>query len=77
MSIVIAQLKNQKDAGSVASYIHKFRGKVRIMEEDELENQWMIKMIDEAEMEGGEVPEVEIIKTLKQNGAKIQTKVQA
>jgi len=40
--------------------------KLKNQNEEELENQWMIKMIDEAEEEGGEVSEEEILKTLKQ-----------
>ena len=71
MSIVIAKLKNQNDTDFVVRYIRKFKGKVSVLNEEELENQWMIKMIDEAEEEGGEVSEEEILKILKQNGAEI------
>ena len=71
MSILIAKFKNEADADFVAQFIRKVRGKAKVLNEDELENQWMIKMIDEAENEGGEVPEEEIVKILKQNGAKI------
>ena len=71
MSILIAKLRNEDDADFVAQFIRRFRGKARVLKEEELENEWMIKMIDEAEKEGGEVPEEEIVKILKQNGAKI------
>ena len=71
MSILIAKLKNEADANFVAQFIRKVRGKARVLKEEELENQWMIQMIDEAEKEGGEVPEEEIVKILKKNGAKI------
>jgi len=65
------KLKNEADADFVAQFIRMVRGKAKVLNEEELENQWMIKMIDEAEKEGGEVPEEDIVKILKQNGAKI------
>jgi len=76
MSIVIATLENKNDANFVARFARKFNGsRVRVMNEEEMENRWMLKMIDEAENEGGEISEAEIMKTLKRNGTKIQTKV--
>ena len=51
--------------------LKKFRFKSKMLSEEEKEDVWLSKMMDEAEEEGGEVSEEEIMKTLKRNGAKI------
>lgn len=71
MNFVIAKLRNEKDAAFIAKYVRKFKGKARVINEEEVEKKWMLNMIEEAELEGGEVSEKEILKTLKQNGAEI------
>lgn len=49
----------------------KMRVKTHVLTEEEKEDSWLVKMIDEAEQQEGEVPEEEIIQLLKSNGAKI------
>ena len=71
MNFVIAKLRNEKDAAFIAKYVRKFKGKARIINEEDVENKWMLSMIEEAELEGGEVSEEEILNILKQNGAEI------
>jgi len=51
--------------------LKKFHFTSKTLSEEEKENVWLLKMMDEAEEEGGEVSEAEIMKTLKRNGAKI------
>ena len=51
--------------------LKKFHFTSKTLSEEEKENVWLSKMMDEAEEEGGEVSEAEIMKTLKRNGAKI------
>ena len=71
MNYIIARLKNEKDADFIVKSVRKFKGKVRVFSDDVNENQWMLKMINEAESEGGEVSEQEIEQILRENGAKI------
>ncbi len=51
--------------------LKKFHFKSRTLTAEEKEDVWLLKMIDEAENEKGEVSEEEIMKVLKRNGAKI------
>ena len=59
------------DANSIFHLLKKFHLKSKVLSEEDKENMWFSKMIDEAEEEGGEVSEAEILKVLKRNGVKI------
>jgi len=61
----------EKEKSLFMALLKKFHFKSKMLSEEEKENVWLSKMIDEAEEEGGEVSEDEIMKTLKRNGAKI------
>ena len=61
----------EKEKSFFMSLIKKLHIKSKVLSEEEKEDAWFSKMIDEAEEEGGEVSEEEILKTLKRNGAKI------
>ena len=61
----------EKEKSFFLALVKKFHLKSKIVSEDEQADIWFSKMIDEAEEEGGEVSEEEIVKTLKRNGAKI------
>ena len=61
----------EKEKSFFLALFKKFHLKSKIVSEDEQADIWFSKMIDEAEEEGGEVSEEEIVKTLKRNGAKI------
>ena len=60
-----------KDEQWFSVLFNKFRVKNRILSNEEKENLWLAKMIDEAEEEGGEVREEEVMKIFKRNGVKI------
>lgn len=49
--------------------LKKFHLKSKVLSKDDKEDIWFAKMIDEAEREGGEVSEQEILKLLKRKEA--------
>jgi hypothetical protein len=61
----------EKEKSFFLAMLKKFHFKSKVLSEQDKEDIWLTKMIDEAEKEGGEVSEGEIMKTLKRNGAKI------
>jgi len=61
----------EKEKSLFLALLKKLHFTSKMLSEDEKENVWLSKMMDEAEEEGGEVSEAEIMKTLKRNGAKI------
>ena len=61
----------EKEKSFFLTILKKFHFKSKILSEDDKEDIWFAKMIDEAEREGGEISEKEIFQLLKRNGAKI------
>ena len=61
----------ERERSFFLALIKKLHIKSKVLSEEEKEDIWFSKMIDEAEEEGGEVSEKSIMKTLKRNGAKI------
>ncbi|MBI2268731.1 MAG: hypothetical protein HYU69_00060 [Bacteroidetes bacterium] len=61
----------EKEKSFFLALFKKFHLKSKVLSTDDKEDIWFAKMIDEAEREGGEVSEQEILKLLKRNGAKI------
>jgi len=61
----------EKERSFFMALIKKLHIKSKVLSEEDKEDIWFLKMIDEAEDEGGEVSEEAIMKTLKRNGAKI------
>lgn len=61
----------EKEKSLFLALLKKFHFRSKMLSEEEKENVWLSKMMDEAEAEGGEVSEEEIMKVLKRNGAKI------
>ena len=60
-----------KEKSFFMAILKRFQFKSKVLSEEDKEDIWLSKMMDEAEEEGGEVSEEEIIKILKRNGAKI------
>ena len=61
----------EKEKSLFMALLKKFHLRSKVLSEEDKENMWFSKMIDEAEEEGGEISEVEIMKVLKRNGVKI------
>ena len=75
MSVLIAQFKNETDADFVAKLIRKMKDKVKVMDEKSWEDYLLGLMIEETEMEGGEVSRKEISKIFKKNGINFKTEI--
>ena len=61
----------EKEEDFFLSVLKKFHFKSHVLTDEEKEDIWLAKKIDEAEKEKGEVSEEEVMKILKRNGAKI------
>ncbi len=55
----------EKEKSFFVAMLKKLRFKSKILSEEDKEDIWLSKMMDEAEEEGGEVLEEEIFKVLK------------
>ena len=71
MKTVIIQSKNKKETDLILEVARKMNMRGRYLSEEKLEDQWLAKMIREAEDEGGEVPKEKVMRLLKKNGASL------
>ena len=68
MNIVITQVKNKEEAHLLVKYARKLKAKTKIYNDEEWEDYLLGLMIEESELEGGEVSRKEISKILRRNG---------
>ena len=65
---IIIQSKNKKETDLILELARKLRMRGRYLSEEQLEDKWLARMIQEAETEGGEVPREKVMRLLKKNG---------
>lgn len=65
-TILIARFTNRRDAASIARLSRKYRSKVKLLKEEELEDFYFGKLIEESMKEKKEVPLEKILKKLEE-----------
>jgi len=68
---VIIQSKNKRETDLILQVARKMKMRGRYLSDEKLEDQWLARMIKEAEEEGGEVPREKVMRLLKKNGASL------
>ena len=65
MKTIVIQTGNNENARFLLNFAGKMKMKVRVIDEEELEDSWFASMIDEGMKEDGEVPIEKVLKKLQ------------
>ena len=68
MNIVVTQVKSNDEAHLLAKYARSLKAKTKIYNDKEWEDYLLGLMIEESELEGGEVSRKEISQIFRRNG---------
>ncbi|MBW8050020.1 MAG: hypothetical protein FVQ77_06715 [Cytophagales bacterium] len=65
MKTIVIQSANDEDSSFLLKFARKMKMKARFIDEEELEDRWLAKLIDEGMKEEGEIPVEKVLDKLR------------